>query len=96
VGARERMRGLIDEILLEPHGARLGVVLKGTLAGMLRLARNNKRPSEPTTSWTKYSWLRGLATSGICSCGAGRHSTSNAAVSSLVAASRPPQSSACR
>ena len=46
VGARERLRGLIDEILLEPKGDHLGIVLKGNLAGMLRLAQNNKRPSE--------------------------------------------------
>src|SRR5262245_25740815 len=46
VGAREQVRGLIDEISLEPRGDRLGIVLKGNLAGMLRLAQNNKRPSE--------------------------------------------------
>jgi hypothetical protein len=43
---RERLRGLIDEILLEPHGDHLGIVLKGNLARMLRPAHNNKRPSE--------------------------------------------------
>ena len=46
VGARERIRGLIDEISLHPQGKGLGIVLKGNLAGMLRLAQNNKRPSE--------------------------------------------------
>jgi site-specific DNA recombinase len=45
-GARERIRGLIDEISLEPQEDRLGIVLKGNLAGMLRLAQDNKRPSE--------------------------------------------------
>ena len=46
VDARERIRGLIDEILLKPKGDQLSIVLKGNLAGMLRLAQNNKRPSE--------------------------------------------------
>jgi len=46
VGARERIRGLIDEISLVPQENRLGIGLKGNLAGMLRLAQNNKRPSE--------------------------------------------------
>jgi hypothetical protein len=41
-------------------------------------------------------WWRGRATSGTCGSGAGRHSRSNAAVSSLVPSSRPPRSSACR
>jgi hypothetical protein len=35
-------------------------VLKGNLAGVLRLAQDNKRPSRPTTSGTKYCGLRGL------------------------------------
>ena len=46
VEARERIRGLIDEISLVPQQDRLGIVLKGNLAAMLRLAQNNERPSE--------------------------------------------------
>jgi hypothetical protein len=46
VGAREQIRGLIDEITLEPHVDELRIVLKGNLSGMLRLAENSKRPSE--------------------------------------------------
>jgi len=37
---------LIDEVSLEPDGDRLRIVVKGNLAGMLRLAQNDKRPSE--------------------------------------------------
>ena len=44
--AREAIRGLIDEVSLEPHGDRLRIILKGNLAGMLRLAHESKRPSE--------------------------------------------------
>ncbi|MGE5242966.1 MAG: hypothetical protein ACM3SQ_01905 [Betaproteobacteria bacterium] len=40
------IRGLIDEVSLEPEGNHLRIVLKGNLAGMLRLAQENKRPSE--------------------------------------------------
>jgi hypothetical protein len=72
VGARERIRGLIDEISLAPQQDRLAIVLKGNPAGMLRPAQNNNRPSETRT---KYSWLRGRATSGTCSYGAGRLSS---------------------
>jgi hypothetical protein len=50
-GARERILGLMDEISLQPQEDRLGIVLKGNLAGTLRLAQDNKSPSEPTTSW---------------------------------------------
>ncbi len=45
-GAREGIRHLIDEVSLEPEGNQLRIVLKGNLAGMLRLAQENKRPSE--------------------------------------------------
>jgi site-specific DNA recombinase len=45
-GAREAIRGLIDEVALEPDGGQLRIVLKGNLAGMLRLAQDNARPSE--------------------------------------------------
>jgi site-specific DNA recombinase len=45
-GAREAIRGLIDEVSLEPVGDELRIILKGNLAGMLRLAHENKRPSE--------------------------------------------------
>jgi len=45
-GAREAIRGLIDEVSLEPLGDQLRIILKGNLAGMLRLAHQNKRPSE--------------------------------------------------
>lgn len=44
-GAREAIRQLIDEVTLEPEGDQR-IVLKGNLAGMLRLAQQNKRPSE--------------------------------------------------
>ena len=44
--AREAIRGLIDEVSLEPDGDRLRIILKGNLAGMLRLAHESKRPSE--------------------------------------------------
>jgi site-specific DNA recombinase len=45
-GAREAIRGLIDEVSLEPAGGQLRSILKGNLAGMPRLAQENKRPSE--------------------------------------------------
>ena len=45
-GAREAIRGLIDEVSLEPDGDHLRIILKGNLAGLLRLAQENKRPSE--------------------------------------------------
>ena len=41
-----RLAALIDEVSLEPDGDRLRIVLKGNLAGMLRLPQNDKRPSE--------------------------------------------------
>src|SRR5262245_39065695 len=60
VSAGEALRGLIDEITLTPANGQLEITLKGNLAGMLRMAaQNGKRPSEPTTSLAKYSWLRG-------------------------------------
>ena len=43
----------------EPSGDQLRIILKGNLAGMLRSAHQNKRPSRPTTFWTKYCCLRG-------------------------------------
>jgi hypothetical protein len=58
-GAREAIRGLIDEVSLEPAGDQLRIVLKGNLAGMLRLAQENKRPSETDDLLDQYSWLRG-------------------------------------
>ena len=42
----EVIRGLIDEVSLEPEGDHLRIIQKGNLAGMLRLAQQNKRPSE--------------------------------------------------
>ena len=39
-------RRLLDTIMLEPQADHLRIVLKGNLAGMLRLAQENKRPSE--------------------------------------------------
>jgi hypothetical protein len=47
-GAREASRGLIDEVELEPAGNQLRIILNGSLAGILRLAQENK-----------FSWLRG-------------------------------------
>ena len=44
--ARAAIRGLLDAVILEPNGDQLRSVLKGNLAGMLRLAQENKRPSE--------------------------------------------------
>jgi hypothetical protein len=58
-GAREAIRGLIDEGLLEPDGDQLRIMLKGNLAGMLRLPKKTKGRRKPTTCWTKYCWLRG-------------------------------------
>ena len=43
---REAIQGLIDGITLEPDGEQMRITLKGNLAGMLRLAQQNKRPSE--------------------------------------------------
>jgi site-specific DNA recombinase len=43
---REAIRGLIDEVSLEPADDQLRIILKGNVAGMLRLAQENKRPSE--------------------------------------------------
>ena len=45
-GAREAIRGLIDEMSLEPDGDQLRIILKGNLAGMPRLAQENNKPSE--------------------------------------------------
>jgi hypothetical protein len=53
VGARERIRGLIDEISLEPQGDHLGIVLKGNLAGMCGWPKTTRGRRKPTTSWTK-------------------------------------------
>jgi hypothetical protein len=46
VGARDAIRGLLDAVCLEPDGNHLRIVLKGNLAGMLRLAQKTKRSSE--------------------------------------------------
>ena len=41
VEASDALRGLIDEITLDPQGDRLQITLKGNLAGMLRIAAKN-------------------------------------------------------
>jgi hypothetical protein len=74
-GAREAIRGLIDEVSLEADGDRLRIILMGNLAGCCDWPKKTKGRRRPTTSWTKYSWLRGRATSGTCSCGAERRDT---------------------
>src|SRR5690349_1506504 len=57
--ARDAIGGLIEAISLERGRGQLRIVLKASLAGMLRLAQENKRRRRPTTFWTKYLWLRG-------------------------------------
>jgi hypothetical protein len=42
---REAIRGLIGEVSVEPAGDQPRIILKGNLAGMLRLAQESKRPS---------------------------------------------------
>ena len=45
--AADALRGLIDAIVLKPaDDGRLGIFVEGNLAAMLRLALNDKRPSE--------------------------------------------------
>jgi site-specific DNA recombinase len=46
--ASEALRGLLDEIVLEPSGSELGIEVRGNLASLLRFAQNAKRsrPSE--------------------------------------------------
>jgi site-specific DNA recombinase len=45
--AADALRGLIDAIMLKPaDDGRLGIFVEGNLAAMLRLALNDKRPSE--------------------------------------------------
>ena len=58
-GAREAIRGLIDEVSLEADGDRLRIILMGNLAGCCDWPKKTKGRRRPTTSWTKYSWLRG-------------------------------------
>jgi hypothetical protein len=45
-GARRASTRRSDEVSLEPDGDKLRIVLKGHLAGMLRLVQQNKRSSE--------------------------------------------------
>jgi hypothetical protein len=47
------------------------MTLKGDLAGLPSAARDSKR-SPDTGDLLQKCWLRGLATGGTCSCGAGR------------------------
>jgi hypothetical protein len=61
-GAREAIRGLIEEVSLEPAGDQLRIILKGNLAGCCGWPKKTKGRRRPTTSWTKYCWLRGRAT----------------------------------
>ena len=42
-GAADAIRALVEAIVLEPHGERLNITLKGNLAGMLSAARDSKR-----------------------------------------------------
>jgi hypothetical protein len=58
-GAREAIRGLIEEVSLEPAGDQLRIILKGNLAGCCGWPKKTKGRRRPTTSWTKYCWLRG-------------------------------------
>jgi hypothetical protein len=45
--AADALRGLIDAIILKPaDDGSLGILVEGNLAAMLRLALNDKRPSE--------------------------------------------------
>jgi hypothetical protein len=69
LGATTAIRGLIEAILLEPDGDQLKITLKGDLAGMLSAATDSKRSPDSATSWSKFRWLRGLATNIICSFG---------------------------
>jgi hypothetical protein len=52
---------LIDEVFLEPAGDQLRILLKGNLAGMLRVAQENKRPSETDDLSDQYCCCGGSA-----------------------------------
>lgn len=45
--AAEAIRGLLDEIVIEPDGKTLRLLVKGNLAAMLRFAQNAKRSRSP-------------------------------------------------
>jgi hypothetical protein len=71
--AMDAIRALIETIVLEPDGDKLKMTLKGDLAGMLSAARESKRSPETGDLLLQIKLvLRGRATSGTCSCGAGR------------------------
>ena len=63
-----------DAIVLTPDdgGQALQIELRGNLAAMLGATVQTKRSSESDDLFLQVSWLRGPATSGTCSCGAGR------------------------
>jgi hypothetical protein len=45
--ASEALRGLLGEIVLEPDGQQLRILVKGNLAAMLKFAQNEKRHRSP-------------------------------------------------
>jgi hypothetical protein len=70
--ASEALRGLIDGIVLTPDQGELRIELKGSLATMLGAAQNAKRSPETGDLSLQVVMVAGPATSGTCSCGAGR------------------------